>query len=176
MTTHANPDPRELGPRPPFKPQQQRHPGTGFALDPPADHGDESYTGHGLLTDRVAIITGGDSGIGRAVATAFSKEGADIVLSYLPEEQDDAQEVAAAIEKAGRKAVLLPGDIGDPAYTQSLVKAAIDTFGRLDILINNAGFQMVRDDISEVTPEELEHTSASTSSAPSFSPRPRSPS
>jgi len=158
MPSNANPDPRELGPKPPFPPQKQRHPGNDFDLNPPADHGDQSYIGHGLLTDRVAIITGGDSGIGRAVATAFAKEGADVVLSFLPDEESEAKVVAQVVEKAGRKAVLLPGDIGDPAYSKALVKAATEQLGRLDIVVNNAGFQMVRPDIADVSPEELEHT------------------
>ncbi len=159
MPTNANPDPRELGPKPPFKEQsQQTHPGTVRELDPPADHGETSYSGTGRLTDRVAIITGGDSGIGRAVAIAFAKEGADVILSFLPDEQADAQEVLAVVEKAGRKAVLLPGDIREPSYAQSLVKAATGQFGRLDIVVNNAAFQMVREDIAEVSPEELDRT------------------
>jgi NAD(P)-dependent dehydrogenase (short-subunit alcohol dehydrogenase family) len=158
MPSNANPDPRELGPKPPFPPQKQRHPGHDVDRNPPADHGDQSYIGHGLLTDRVAIITGGDSGIGRAVATAFAKEGADVVLSFLPDEESEAKVVAQVVEKAGRKAVLLPGDIGDPAYSKALVKAATEQLGRLDIVVNNAGFQMVRPDIADVSPEELEHT------------------
>ncbi len=159
MPLNANPDPRELGPKPPFKEQsQQTHPGTVRELDPPADHGETSYSGTGRLTDRVAIITGGDSGIGRAVAIAFAKEGADVILSFLPDEQADAQEVVAVVEKAGRKAVLLPGDIREPSYAQSLVKAATGQFGRLDIVVNNAAFQMVREDIAEVSPEELDRT------------------
>ena len=158
MSSNANPDPRELGPKPPFKEQKQQHPGTVRALDPPADHGETSYTGKGRLTDRVAIITGGDSGIGRAVSIAFAKEGADIILSYLPEEENDARSVGEIIEKAGRKAICLPGDIGDPAYARSLVSAATNRLGRLDIVVNNAGFQMVRDKIEDVSPEELDRT------------------
>ena len=158
MPNNANPDPRELGPKPPFKEQKQQHPGTVRSLDPPADHGETSYTGRGRLLDRVAIITGGDSGIGRAVSIAFAKEGADIVLSYLPDEQDDAKEVAGLIEGAGRKAICLPGDIQDPAYSRSLVSAATNRLGRLDIVVNNAAFQMVREKMDEVSPEELDRT------------------
>jgi NAD(P)-dependent dehydrogenase (short-subunit alcohol dehydrogenase family) len=154
----ANPDPRELGPKPPFPEQKQTHPGTVRSLDPPADHGEERYTSYNRLTDRVAIVTGGDSGIGRAVSIAFAKEGADVVLSYLPEEQEDAKEVAAIIEAAGRKAICLPGDIGDPGYARSLVSAATGRLGKLDIVVNNAGFQMVRQKIEDVSPEELERT------------------
>ncbi len=158
MTSNANPDPRELGPKPPFKEQKQQYPGGALSLDPPPDYGAASYTGHGRLLDRVAIITGGDSGIGRAVAIAFAKEGADLVISYLPEEQADAESVAEIIEKTGRKALCLPGDIGDPAYARSLVSAATQRLGRLDIVVNNAGFQMVREKIEDVSPEELDHT------------------
>ena len=155
---HSNPDPRGLYPGPPFKEQKQSHPGSVHDLDPPADHGEQSYVGCGRLLDRVAIITGGDSGIGRAVAIAFAKEGADVILSYLPEEKADAKEVAAVIEAAGRKALLCPGDIGDHSYARSLVSAATGRLGRLDIVVNNAGFQMQRESIEEVSPEELEQT------------------
>lgn len=155
---HANPDPRELFPKPPFKEQKQSHPGSVNALEPPADHGETSYIGSGRLLDRVAIITGADSGIGRAVAIAFAKEGADIVMSYLPEEEGDAKEVAEIVEGAGRKALLCPGDIGEHSYARSLVSSATGRFGRLDIVVNNAGFQMQRESIEDVSPEELEHT------------------
>ncbi|WP_213803837.1 SDR family oxidoreductase [Granulicella sp. dw_53] len=155
---HANPDPRDLFPKPPFKEQKQSHPGSVHALEPPADHGEKSYIGSGRLLDRVAIITGADSGIGRAVAIAFAREGADIVMSYLPEEESDAKEVAEIIEGAGRKALLCPGDIGEPSYARSLVSSATGRLGRLDIVVNNAGFQMQRESIEDVSPEELEHT------------------
>lgn len=155
---NSNPDPRELGPKPPFPEQKQSHPGTPKAMDPPADHGESSYIGKGILQDRVAIVTGGDSGIGRAVSIAFAKEGANIVLSYLPEEQSDAEETAKHVQAAGRRIVLLPGDIGQVSYARSLVDAAMKEFGRLDIVVNNAGFQMVRKSIDEVSAEEFEHT------------------
>ena len=127
-------------------------------MDPPADHGETSYHGHNRLTDQVAIITGGDSGIGRAIAIAFAKEGADVVLSYLPEEESDATDTAKHVEAAGRRAVKRPGNIGDPATAKQLVEAAKKEFGRLDIVVNNAAFQMVREDIAEVSPEELDKT------------------
>ena len=111
------------GPKPPFPEQKQPHPGPDF--DPPADHGETSYTGSNRLTNRVAIITGADSGIGRAVTIAFAKEGADVVMSYLPEEEKDAAEVEKAVQQAGRKAVRLPGDIGDAAYAKQLVQTAV---------------------------------------------------
>lgn len=157
-TTNVAPDPRTLFPKPPFKEQKQTHPGSVRLLDPPADHGEESYTSYNRLQDRVAIVTGGDSGIGRAVAIAFAKEGANVVLSYLPEEQGDADEVSRVIEAAGRKVICLPGDIGDPSYARSLVNAATSRLGRLDIVVNNAGFQMMREKIEDVSPEELERT------------------
>jgi len=151
-------DPRELGPKPPFPKQQQRHPGSIFQLSPSANHGETSYVGGSRLSGRVAIITGADSGIGRAIAIAFSKEGADIVLSYLPEEEDDAVQTSKEIEKSGRKAVRLPGDIGSVDYIESLTNVAFDEFGRLDIIINNAAYQMSRDDITDISVEEFEHT------------------
>lgn len=151
-------DPRELGPRPPFPKQQQRHPGSIFQLTPPADHGETSYSGSSRLSRRVAIITGADSGIGRATAIAFAKEGADIVLSYLPEEEADATDTSKEIENAGRKAIRLPGDIGSAEYAESLVEAAFDQFHRLDIVVNNAAYQMSREEIKEISPEEFEHT------------------
>jgi len=151
-------DPRQAGPRPPFPEQQQSHPGTVHKLDPPADHGDESYVGSGKLKGRVAIVTGADSGIGRAVAIAFAKEGADVVLSYLPEEEGDAVEVAAVIARVGQRAIQLPGDIGDPAYATSLVNAAVKDLKGLDIVVNNAAYQMTRDEIEDISNEEFERT------------------
>jgi NAD(P)-dependent dehydrogenase (short-subunit alcohol dehydrogenase family) len=154
----TNPDPRDEGPKPPFPDQKQSHPGTVRRLDPPADHGESSYIGTGRLLGQVAIITGADSGIGRATAIAFAKEGADVVLSYLPEEEKDALEVSIVIHEMGRKAVRLPGDIGSIDYAKALVAAAIKEFGHLDILVNNAGFQMTHDSIEEIPAEEFEHT------------------
>ena len=152
-------DPRQVGPKPPFPKQQQRHPGSIFQLSPRADHGETSYSGDGSrLSSRVAIITGADSGIGRAIAIAFAKEGADIVLSYLPEEEDDAIQTSREIENAGQKAVRVPGDIGSIEYVESLVRAAFDEFNRLDIVVNNAAYQMSREKITDISPEEFEHT------------------
>jgi NAD(P)-dependent dehydrogenase (short-subunit alcohol dehydrogenase family) len=153
-----NLDPRALGPKPPFPKQEQSHPGTVKKLNPPADHGEESYVGTGKLQGRAAIVTGADSGIGRAVAIAFAKEGADVVLSYLPEEEPDAAEVVACIEKAGRKAVGVPGDIREPKYSQTLVATALKEFSRLDIVVNNAGFQMAHEKLEEVPLDEAKRT------------------
>jgi len=153
-----NPDPRKEGPKPPFPEQKQSHPGTAKRMDPPADHGEHSYVGTGKLLGQVAIVTGADSGIGRAVAIAFAKEGADVVLSYLPEEESDALAASVIIHEAGQKALRLPGDIGSADYAKSLVSAAMKEFGHLDIVVNNAGFQMTHDNLDEIPLEEFEHT------------------
>jgi NAD(P)-dependent dehydrogenase (short-subunit alcohol dehydrogenase family) len=151
-------DPRELGPKPPFPPQKQTPPGTIRTLEPPADHGETSYEGTGKLRDRVAIITGGDSGIGRAVAIAFAKEGANLVISHLPEEEQDAADTANFVQKAGSRVLRIAGDIGEKETAERLVSAALREFGRLDIVVNNAGFQMSHEGIEEISREELEHT------------------
>ena len=151
-------DPREMGPKPPFPKQQQNHPGTVKNLTPSADHGEKSYIGTEKLKGCTAIVTGADSGIGRAVAIAFAKEGADVLLSYLPEEEADAAEVVATIEKAGRKAVKLPGDIREPEYSRKLVSTALKEFGRLDIVVNNAGFQMAQEKLEDVSVDEAKRT------------------
>lgn len=159
MASRANhADPRESGPKPPFSQSKMEYPGSDEKLTPHADHGESSYTGHGRLKDQVAIITGGDSGIGRAVAIAFAKEGADVVLNYLPEEEEDARETEKHVTAAGRRAVRVPGNIGDPAVAKKLVQTAQQEFGHLDIVVNNAGFQMVREKIEEVSPEEVDRT------------------
>jgi NAD(P)-dependent dehydrogenase (short-subunit alcohol dehydrogenase family) len=127
-------------------------------MDPVPDHGETSYTGTDKLSGRVAIVTGADSGIGRAVAIAFAKEGASVLLSYLPEEEADAAETASVIQEAGQKAIRIPGDIGDPKHAADLVKRAFQEFGKLDVVVNNAGFQMTRESIEDVPVEEVEHT------------------
>ncbi|HEY4049149.1 MAG TPA: SDR family oxidoreductase [Acidobacteriaceae bacterium] len=151
-------DPREAGPKPPFPQQPQTHPGSVRHMNPPADHGEKSYEGTGKLHGRVAIITGGDSGIGRAVAIAFAKEGADVVLSFLPEEQVDADDTAAVIEKTGARVVKVAGDIRQIETLHKLISTADTQFGRLDIVVNNAGYQMSHEDIEELSLEELDHT------------------
>lgn len=140
-------------PKPPLPEQQQPMPGYTDRMDPRPDHGEESYRGSGKLADRVALITGADSGIGRAVAIAFAREGADIVISYL-EEDEDARETARWVEKAGRKAVVARGDIGDESFARSLVQRAVDELGRLDILVNNAAHQATIDKFEDITSEE----------------------
>ena len=156
MTTTKPPqDPKTAYPEPPFPKQQQEPPGTEAELEPRADHGEESYRGSGRLTDRVAIITGGDSGIGKAVAIAFAREGADVVVNYLGgEEETDAQDTVRWVEKAGRRALAVPGDLQDEPFCRSLVERAADELGNLDILVNNAAWQDCGDRIEEVTTEE----------------------
>jgi NAD(P)-dependent dehydrogenase (short-subunit alcohol dehydrogenase family) len=150
-------DPRSAFPRPPFSKQQQPMPGETAMLDPKPDHGEETYRGHDKLKDCVALITGGDSGIGRAVAIAFAREGADVVISYL-EEHEDAKETVRWIEKAGRRAIAVAGDIGDESHCNELIQRATSELGRLDILVNNAAFQATHDELEEITAEEIEHT------------------
>jgi len=150
-------DPRSAGPRPPFPPQQQPMPGKTAALDPRPDHGEESYEGHGRLKDCVALITGGDSGIGRAIAIAYAREGADVLISYLSE-HEDAQETARWVERAGRKAVVMAGDISDEAHCRKLVERARSELGRLDIVVNNAAFQATHENLEDLTAEEIDHT------------------
>ena len=151
-------DPRTLYPQPPFPPQPQEVPGLDAAMQPRADHGEESYKGHGRLAGRKALITGGDSGIGRAAAIAFAREGADVAIAYLPEEQDDAAEVLKLIETEGRKGVPLVGDITDEKWCSELVQRAVDRLGGLDILVINAGHQQTRQSIDEVSTEDFDET------------------
>lgn len=158
MSTSRARDPREAGPKPPFPQQPQTHPGSIHQMNPPADHGETSYEGTGKLKGRVAIITGGDSGIGRAVAITFAKEGADVVLSFLPEEQVDADNTAALIEKAGGRVVKVAGDIQEIETISKLISTADTHFGHLDIVVNNAGYQMSHEDIHELSLDELDHT------------------
>lgn len=137
--------------------QQQTPPGTEALLTPKADHGETSYVGHGRLAGKATLITGADSGIGRAVAIAFAREGADVLISYL-NEHEDANETRRLVEEAGRKAVLVPGDIGEPAQCRAIVDQAMQAFGKLDVVVNNAAFQMSHDDIGEISDEEWDKT------------------
>lgn len=134
-------DPLTKYPRSPFPEQPQSFPGKTRKMQPEPDHGEASYRGAGKLTGKAALITGGDSGIGRAVAIAYAREGADVAIAYLPEEQADAEAVAQLIEKAGKRALLLPGDIKEAAFARAIVERTAREFGRLDILVNNAAFQ-----------------------------------
>ena len=138
--------------------QRQSEPGLDRDLNPVADHGEESYRGSGRLTGRRALITGGDSGIGAAAAIAFAREGADVAISYLPEEEPDAQRIIALIEQAGRKALALPGDLKDPDYCRSLVEKTVNAFGGLDILVNNSAKQVTQEDVTEISDEQFDHT------------------
>ncbi|MBW4475273.1 MAG: SDR family oxidoreductase [Stenomitos rutilans HA7619-LM2] len=149
-------DPRHQYPTPPFSRQPQSAPGLAAKMEPQPDHGEESYTGSGKLAGRKALITGGDSGIGRAVAIAFAREGADVAISYLPSEESDAQAVIALIEKAGRKAIALPGDIKDEAFCRQLVIDAVAALGGLDILVNNAGKQQTQPSLGDITTEQFD--------------------
>ncbi|MGH1561674.1 SDR family oxidoreductase [Mumia sp. DW29H23] len=142
---------------PSFPPQQQHPPGSTAAMVPVPDHGEESYRGSGRLGGIRALVTGGDSGIGRAVAIAFAREGADVAISYLPEEAEDAEDTATRVREEGRRVVLLPGDITDRDTAQSLPQRVVDELGSLDVLVNNAGFQMARGDgIESITPDRLD--------------------
>ncbi|MET3900412.1 NAD(P)-dependent dehydrogenase (short-subunit alcohol dehydrogenase family) [Devosia sp. UYZn731] len=157
-----------------FPIQPQTPPGLTGRMRPIPDHGEDSYVGTGKLMGKVALITGGDSGIGRAVAIAFAREGADIVLSYLNEE-DDAQSTAALIELAGRKAVVVPGDITSEQHCQTLVQTAVQELGGLDILVNNAAFQRTYADIADITVEDWDATMKTNVYAPFFLAKAASP-
>ncbi|OYN83993.1 SDR family oxidoreductase [Parenemella sanctibonifatiensis] len=142
-----------------FPAQRQEPPGLTSEMEPRPDHGEETWVGRGRLEGLRALITGGDSGIGRAVAIAYAREGADVALSYLPEEQSDAEDTASWIEKAGRVAVLLPGDIRDEQTCRTMVDQAVERLGGLDVLVNNAAFQMGRGEgLASISSEQLDRT------------------
>ena len=140
-------------PTPPYPEQQQAIPGRTDAMNPRPDHGETSYTGSGKLKDKATIVTGGDSGIGRAVALAFAREGADVVISYLNED-DDAAETKRLVEDAGRRAVLIAGDISEPAHARAVVDKAVEAFGRVDVLVNNAAHQQTFAELEDIPDEE----------------------
>ncbi|MDT7952199.1 MAG: SDR family oxidoreductase [Acetobacteraceae bacterium] len=149
-------DPREAYPSSFPAEQQQPAPGLSAEMDPKPDHGEQSYVGKGLLAGKVALITGGDSGIGRAVAIAFAREGADVAISFLPVEQEDAEETKRWIEQAGRRALLLPGDLCDEGYCRDLVTRTVAELGRIDVLVNNAAAQVVNETLDDVTADQVE--------------------
>lgn len=156
-TLHNNPHTKY--PVPPFPKQEQMAPGTEDQLKPKADHGEENYQGSGKLEGKKAIITGGDSGIGKAVAIAFAREGADVLISYMDEsEEKDAQDTADYVEKSGRKAVLVKGDIRSDQHCKDIIARAVSEFGTIDILVNNAAFQMARESMDQITSEEWQRT------------------
>ncbi|MET0354453.1 MAG: SDR family NAD(P)-dependent oxidoreductase, partial [Plantibacter flavus] len=138
--------------------QHQPEPGLDAKLDPKADLGEESYRGTGRLTGRKALITGGDSGIGAATAIAFAREGASVALSYLPEEEEDAQRIAGIVRDAGVTVLTLPGDLRDPSYCRDLVAQTVEGLGGLDILVNNGGKQMFNEDLTTLTDEQFDDT------------------
>ncbi|MFJ4840422.1 SDR family oxidoreductase [Streptomyces sp. NPDC088746] len=143
MTDAEQPqDPTQRHPQPDFPQQEQEHPGRTGAMDPRPDHGEDSYRGNGLLLDRGTVVTGGDSGIGRAVALAFAREGADVLFTYLPAEKSEAEETSRLVEEAGRRAVAVACDIRDEKQCRALVERAVSEFGRIDVLVNNAAYQM----------------------------------
>ena len=146
-------------PKPPFPKQQQSQPGLSTKMDPQPDYGEDSYKGSNRLKDKKAVITGADSGIGRAVALAYAREGADVVVAYL-NEHEDAKETQRLVESAGRRCVLFDGDLADPEECRELIAAAVYEFGRIDILVNNAAHQMTFEDIEEIPDEEWERTFA----------------
>jgi len=151
-------DPTTKYPKPPFKSQSQPWPGLASKMEPKPDHGEQSYKGSGRLKGRKALITGGDSGMGRAAAIAYAREGADVAINYLPAEEQDAQEVIALIKAAGQKAVALPGDIRDEAFCKKLVEDAVNALGGLDILVSNAARQQTHPSILDITTEQFDWT------------------
>ncbi|GAA4313630.1 SDR family oxidoreductase [Nibribacter koreensis] len=159
-STEANTlqNPVDKYPQPPFKGQTQPWPGLASKMDPVPDHGEKSYKGSGRLQGRKALITGGDSGMGRAAAIAYAREGADVAINYYPTEEEDAKEVIALIEAEGRKALAIPGDIREEDFCQKLVKEAVKSLGGLDILVNNAGYQQTQESILDITTEQFDST------------------
>ena len=151
-------NPTDKYPKPPFKRQSQPWPGLARDMQPPPDHGERSYKGSGRLAGRKALITGGDSGMGRAAAIAYAREGADVAINYLPSEEPDAQEVIALIREAGRKGLALPGDLRDEAFCKTLVTEAVAGLGGLDIVVCNAGRQQAQQSILDLSSEDFDTT------------------
>jgi NAD(P)-dependent dehydrogenase (short-subunit alcohol dehydrogenase family) len=161
-------DPTTLYPKPPFKSQPQEWPGLQSKMDPVPDCGETSYKGSGRLMGRKALITGGDSGMGRAAAIAYAREGADVVINYYPTEESDAREVIALIRKEGRKGIAIPGDLRDRAFCRQLVQRAVSELGGLDIIVNNAGRQQSLNSILDITDEEFDATMKTNIYAPFY--------
>lgn len=152
-------DPREAEPSPPFSEQKQKWPGKESEMDPAPDYGVETYRGHGRLEGRIALITGADSGIGRAVALAFAREGANIAFTYLPQEKTDALESKAVISEAGVDCLAICADLSEPSACEEVVQKTVERFGRVDILVNNAAYQgEATEDLNELTPGRVEQT------------------
>src|SRR3954453_18599552 len=149
-------DPVTRFPKPPFKKQSQPWPGLAGRMEPPPDHGEASYRGSGRLAGRKALITGGDSGMGRAAAIAFAREGADVAIVYFPDEEPDAREVVALIEREGRKAVPIPGDLREEAFCRQAVARAVDGLGGLDILVSNAARQQTHASILDISTDQFD--------------------
>jgi NAD(P)-dependent dehydrogenase (short-subunit alcohol dehydrogenase family) len=158
--TETGTDPRDKYPVPEYPEQDQRdrHPGSESEMEPRPDYGYETYRGCGKLQGKKAVITGGDSGLGRAVALAFAREGADVLISYLPDEEADAEETARVVEEAGRRCVRFPGDISEEAVCDQLIQTAADEFGRIDVLVNNAAHQRTVSGVTDVSTELLDRT------------------
>lgn len=159
QSTKDTGNPKNMYPTPPFKKQDQKVPGVEKKMDPQADHGENSYEGHGLLKDQAVIITGGDSGIGKAVAIAMAREGADIVISYKDKvEDEDAKDTLRWVKKAGRKGILIRGDIRDEKHCRKIVDRCVKQFGKVDVLVNNAAYQMTYETVEEITADEWNKT------------------
>lgn len=156
-TNQNQQDPKNKFVQPPMDEHPQAHPGLESEMNIKPEYGRDSYKGSGKLQSKVALITGGDSGIGRSVAVAFAKEGADVVISYLPQEEQDAQETIKAIQESGRKGLAVPGDITDQTYCKNLIDQTVQEFGRIDVLVNNAALQKYFKDINEITWQDFEN-------------------
>jgi NAD(P)-dependent dehydrogenase (short-subunit alcohol dehydrogenase family) len=151
-------DPKTKYPRPPYRKQSQPWPGLASEMDPPPDHGEQSYRGSGRLKGRKALITGGDSGMGRAAAIAFAREGADVAINYFPTEEPDARQVIALIKAEGRTGLAIPGDLREEKFCQELVRRTLDGLGGLDIIVSNAGRQQSRESILDISSEDFDAT------------------
>jgi short chain dehydrogenase len=170
VASEALQNPAEKFPAPPFPRQQQDWPGLASKMNPKPDHGEQSYKGSGRLAGRKALITGGDSGMGRAAAIAYAREGADVAINYFPTEESDAQEVMALIKAEGRKGLAIPGDLRDEAFCKTLIDEAVRALRGLDILVNNAGRQQARASILDLSADDFERRDR-----PSSAPRPNRP-